>query len=374
MTNEQNVQLERKISCLDLGAQHKQVKREIFEVFEKVYDYTSFSGGVYVEEFERNFATYCHTRYAVCVNNGTSALHLAMLALGIGAGDEVIIPANTFIATAWGVSYTGATPVFVDCTSDTWQIDPESIEEKITNKTRAIIGVHLYGQPFDIESVSAICRKHKIFLIEDAAQAQGAQYKGIPVGGFGEMACFSFYPGKNLGACGEGGGITTNSKIYQDHLLSLRNHGCQTRYYHDELGFNMRMGGLEGGSLNIKLKYLTGWNNRRKALAKMYQEQVTNPKIKMQHHPGWANSIYHLFVITTQDRDGLLSYLNSKNIFPGLHYPVPCHLQKAYSHLHYKEGDCPNSEYLANHCLSLPMYAELPEEDIRYVVEVLNGY
>jgi dTDP-4-amino-4,6-dideoxygalactose transaminase len=374
MINGQIVQLGRKISCLDLTAQHKQVKREIFEVFERVYDHTSFSGGIYVEEFEKNFADFCQTRYAVSVNNGTSALHLAMLALGIGPGDEVIIPANTFIATAWAVSYTGATPVFVDCTSDTWQIDPERIEKKITNRTRAIVGVHLYGQPFDIESVSEICRKHKLFLLEDAAQAQGALYKGIPVGGFGEMACFSFYPGKNLGACGEGGGITTNNKIYYDHLLSLRNHGCQTRYYHDELGFNMRMGGLEGGSLNVKLKYLTGWNNRRKALAKMYQERVINSKITMQQQPDWADSIYHLFVITTDNRDDLLSYLNSKNIFPGLHYPVPCHLQKAYLHLKYKEGDCCNAEYLANHCLSLPMYAELQEEDVHYVIEALNDY
>jgi dTDP-4-amino-4,6-dideoxygalactose transaminase len=369
-----NLQLERKISCLDLVGQHQQIKKEIFEVFERVYDNTSFSGGLYVEEFEKNFAAYCQTEYAVSVNNGTSALHLAMLALGIGPGDEVIVPANTFIATAWGVSYTGATPVFVDCTSDTWQIDPGKIEERITSRTKAIVGVHLYGQPFDVELISAICNKYKIFLIEDAAQAQGAQYKGEPVGGFGEMACFSFYPGKNLGACGEAGGITTNNKAYYDHLRSLRNHGCQTRYYHDELGFNMRMGGLEGGSLNVKLKYLTGWNTRRKKLAKMYQQQLVNPKILMQSHPAWADSIYHLFVITTDDRDNLLEYLNRHNIFPGLHYPVPCHLQKVYRHLGYSIGDCPNAEYLASHCLSLPMYAELPDEDIQYVIEVLNQY
>ena len=247
--------MEKKIPCLDLKGQHQQIKQEVFEAFEKVYENTAFSGGPFVETFEKSFAQFCGTKYAVGVDNGTSALQLAMLALGIGAGDEVIVPANTFIATAWGVSYTGATPVFVDNDPDTWEIDPAKIEEAITPKTKAVIGVHLYGQPFDIDAVQAVCTKHDLFLIEDAAQAQGAMYKGKPIGGFGEMACFSFYPGKNLGACGEAGGLTTNSESYYKHLQSLRNHGMTVRYYHDEVGFNMRMGGLEGASLSIKLKY-----------------------------------------------------------------------------------------------------------------------
>jgi dTDP-4-amino-4,6-dideoxygalactose transaminase len=364
----------KKIPCLDLKGQQQQVKQEVFAAFEKVYENTAFSGGSFVEEFEKSFADFCGTKYAVGVNNGTSALHLAMLALGIGAGDEVIVPANTFIATAWGVSYAGATPVFVDCTSDTWQIDASKIEEKITPRTKAIIGVHLYGQPFDIDAVQAIATKHDLFLVEDAAQAQGAAYRGTRVGGFGEMACFSFYPGKNLGACGEAGGITTNSAAYVKHLHSLRNHGCTVRYYHDEVGYNMRMGGLEGASLSIKLKYLADWNARRQAIATRYQNEITNSKIKLQAQPEWAQSIYHLFVVTTDDRDALMKYLNDNNIFPGLHYPVPCHLQKAYTHLGYKEGDCPNSEYLAAHCLSLPMYAELSDEDVAYVIEVINKY
>ncbi len=245
-----------KIPCLDLKEQHQQVKAEIFEAFEKVYEKTAFSGGPFVEEFEKNFAQYAEAAYALGVSNGTTALHLAMLALGIGAGDEVIIPANTFIATAWGVSHAGAIPVFVDCTADSWEIDASKIEEKITNKTKAIIGVHLYGQPFDIDAVKAICDKHNLFLVEDAAQAQGARYKGNAVGGFGEMACFSFYPGKNLGACGEAGGITTNSETYSNHIKSLRNHGMTVRYFHDEIGYNYRMGGLEGASLTVKLRYL----------------------------------------------------------------------------------------------------------------------
>lgn len=363
-----------KIPCLDLKGQHQQIKKEVFDAFEKVYENTAFSGGPFVEEFEKNFATYCGAKYAVAVNNGTTALHLAMLALGIGAGDEVIIPANTFIATAWGVTHAGATPVFVDCEENTWEIDATKIEGKITPKTKAIIGVHLYGQPFDIEKVAAIAKKHHLFLVEDAAQAQGAKYNGKPIGSFGEMACFSFYPGKNLGACGEAGGITTNNEKYYTHLQSLRNHGSKVRYYHDEIGYNMRMGGLEGASLNIKLKYLTGWNKRRQEIAKMYHNGIKNDKIKMQFQPNGVESIFHLFVITVADRDDCIKYLNTNNIFPGLHYPVPCHLQKAYSNLNYKEGDFPNSEYLASHCLSLPMYAELTNEQVEYVITILNNY
>jgi len=363
-----------KINCLDLKGQQQQIKTEVFAAFEEVYDNTAFSGGPFVEKFEKDFATYTETSYAIGVNNGTSALHLAMLALGIGAGDEVIVPANTFIATAWAVSYVGATPVFVDCLPDTWEIDPAKAEAAITSKTKAIVGVHLYGQPFDIDAVQAICRKHSLFLLEDAAQAQGARYNGKPVGGFGEMGCFSFYPGKNLGACGEAGGIVTNNEVYAKKLQSLRNHGSVVRYYHDEVGYNMRMGGLEGASLRIKLKYLPGWNARRQHIAKQYQQRIVNPKLTMQVQPDGAESVFHLFVVTTPDRDGLIKYLNERNIFPGLHYPVPCHLQKAYIALGYKEGDCPNSEYLASHCLSLPMYAELTDAEVDYVIETLNQY
>jgi dTDP-4-amino-4,6-dideoxygalactose transaminase len=363
-----------KIPCLDLKGQHQQIKKEVFELFEKVYENTAFSGGPFVEDFEKAFAAYTGTKHAIGVNNGTSALHLAMLALGIGAGDEVILPANTFIATAWGVSYVGATPVFVDCDPGNWEIDPAKIEKAITPKTKAIIGVHLYGMPFDVDAVAAIAKKHNLFLIEDAAQAQGARYKGKTVGGFGEMACFSFYPGKNLGACGEAGGITTNNEKYQKHLHSLRNHGSMTRYYHDEIGFNMRMGGLEGASLSVKVKYIEGWNNRRREIAKMYHAGIKNPKIKMQAQPDWADSIYHLFVITCDAKDAFVKHLTDQNIHPGFHYPVPCHLQKAYAGLGYKEGDFPNSEYLAKHCVSLPMFAELSNEDVNRVIDVINKF
>ncbi len=363
----------KKIPCLDLQGQHNQVKVEIFEAFEKVYAITAFSGGPFVEEFEKAFAEYTGTQHCVGLSNGTVALHLAMLALGIGQGDEVIIPANTFIATAWGVSHAGATPVFVDC-DDTWSINPTKIEAAITPKTKAVIGVHLYGQPFDVDAVKAICEKYNLFLVEDAAQAQGARYKGVTVGGFGEMACYSFYPGKNLGACGEGGGITTNHEKFATHLRVLRNHGSSIRYYHDEIGYNYRMGGLEGASLKVKLKYLEGWNNRRREIAKAYQSGITNAKITMQSKPEWSDGVYHLFVVTTEDKDAFVKHLAENNIIAAYHYPVPCHLQKAYKHLGYSKGVFPNSEYLADHCISLPMYAELSNEEVAHVIKTINAY
>tara|TARA_B110000971_G_scaffold21661_1_gene19634 strand:- start:7786 stop:8886 length:1101 start_codon:yes stop_codon:yes gene_type:complete len=362
------------INCLDLKGQHAQIKDEIFEAFEKVYAKTAFSGGPFVQEFEENFAKFIGTKYAIGVSSGTTALHLSMIALGIGLGDEVIMPANTFIATPWGPSHAGATPVFVDCDAKTWQIDASKIEDAITEKTKAIIGVHLYGQPFDIDVVKEICNKHNLFLIEDAAQAHGAKYKNTTVGGFGEMACYSFYPGKNLGACGEGGGLTTNNSDYVKHLHSLRNHGSTERYFHDEVGYNYRMGGLEGASLTVKLKYIEGWNNRRREIAKMYQTQIVNPKIKMQQMPDWSDGIYHLFVVTTENKEEFVKHLDENGISAAYHYPVACHLQKAYENLNYKKGDFPNSEYLAAHCISLPMYAELTDEIVVKVIRSINKY
>jgi dTDP-4-amino-4,6-dideoxygalactose transaminase len=362
------------INCLDLKKQHQQIKDEIFTAFQKVYENTAFSGGHFVEEFEKSFSKYTDTGYCIGLNNGTSALHLAMLVLGIKNGDEVIIPANTFIATAWGVSYSGATPVFVDCDKDTWEIDVTKIEERITTRTKAIIGVDLYGMPFDIDAVKKVADKHKLYLVEDAAQAQGSKYKGKIVGGTAEMTCFSFYPGKNLGACGEAGGITTNNESYYKHLLSLRNHGSKERYYHDEIGYNMRMGGMEGASLQVKLNYLDKWNDRRREIAALYFKGMKNPKIKMQLQPEWAESNFHLFVVTTEQKDEFVKYLQSNGINAAFHYPVPCHLQKAYTNLGYKKGDLPNSEYLAEHCISLPMYAELTNEQVQFVIDSINKY
>lgn len=364
----------RNIPCLDLKGQHEQIKEEVFSAFEQVYSNTAFSGGSFVEKFEKSFAEYLGVSHVVAVNNGTSALHLALMALGVGQGDEVILPSNTFIATAWAVSYVGACPVFVDCLKETWQIDPVLVEKAITKKTKAIIGVHLYGQPCDIDPLVEIARKYELAFVEDAAQAHGALYKGKKTGNFGHLACFSFYPGKNLGACGEGGAIVTNNSSYDKHLRKLRNHGSEQRYYHDELGFNMRMGGLEGSSLSIKLKYLDGWNDRRKKIAGKYLSEIKNPLICFQKHPENFQSVFHLFVVTVEKRDHFMKYLSDNGIFPGLHYPVPCHLQKAYEHLGYKKGDFPNAEYLSAHCLSLPMYAELTDDEVSDVIRIINEY
>jgi dTDP-4-amino-4,6-dideoxygalactose transaminase len=363
-----------KIQFLDLNKQYQQIKDEVLAEIPNVFENNAFTNGYSVANFEKAFAEYCNTKFTIALNNGTSALHLALATLNIGPEDEVIIPGNTFIATAWAATYVNAKPVFVDCTPDTWEIDPTQIEKHITKKSKVIIGVHLYGQPFDFDAVKAIADKHHLILIEDAAQAHGAIYKGKKIGCLGDMACFSFYPGKNLGTYGEGGAITTNNGDYTEKLHMLRNHGCKERYYHEIVGYNMRMGGVEGAVLNIKLKYLDSWNARRKQIAKRYFNEITNTKITFQKQPDYSDSVYHLFVITTPERNNFVKYLNEKNIFPGLHYPVPCHLQKAFAHLGYKKGEFPNAEYLAEHCVSLPMYAELSDNEINCVISVINEY
>lgn len=363
-----------KVPFFDLKRQYLKLKPEIDEAIGKVLNDTAFSGGPYSEAFEKDFAAYIGARHAAGVGSGTDALHLAMRALGLGPGDEVILPANTFIATAWSVSYVEAAPVFADCDPDTWNIDPKSVEDKITRKTKAIIGVHLYGQPFDVDEVKRIADRQGIKLVEDCAQAHGARYKGVKAGAFGEMGAFSFYPGKNLGAYGEAGAVTTNSAEHAAAIKALRNHGSKVRYYHDTLGFNMRMDGIQGAVLGVKLRYLDEWNARRKEIASVYRENIKNPKIKLQARPEWAESVYHLFVITTKDRDALKKHLEKNDIWPGIHYPVPCHLQKAYSHLGHKRGDFPNTESLAEGCLSLPMFPEMTDGEAAKVVEVLNKY
>ncbi|MFD3276814.1 DegT/DnrJ/EryC1/StrS family aminotransferase [Aquirufa echingensis] len=362
------------IPCLDINKQYLSIKAEILAKTEEVFDSNAFSGGPYVAAFEKDFAAFCESKFSLGCNNGTTALHLALLALGIKSGDEVILPANTFIATAWAISYVGAIPVFVDNDPNTWEIDVNQIEAKITSKTKAIIGVHLYGQPFDIDAVRSIAEKHQLFVVEDAAQAQGARYKGKPVGTFGDIGCFSFYPGKNLGAFGEAGGLTMQDESYAKHIMRLRNHGMEQRYYHEEIGYNYRMDGLQGAILSIKLKYLANWNSRRKEIAQKYLSQIVNPLITMQHQPVWSDSVFHLFVVTTPDRENFAAFLAKNGIQVGYHYPVPCHLQNAYKYLGHSTGDFPNAEYLAAHCVSLPMFAELTDEEVSHVIDIVNQY
>lgn len=362
------------IKRIDLVKDYEAGKKEYLEAIEKVCKETAFSGGKYADAFDKEFAQFVGTKYACGVNNGTSALHLAMLALGVGAGDEVIVPANTYIATAWGVSYTGATPVFVDCTKDTWEIDPEVIERAITPRTKGIIGVHLYGQPFDFGRVKEIADKYGLFVVEDCAQAHGAKFDGRNVGTLGEIACFSFYPGKNLYAFGEGGSITCDREEYFKRMTRLKNQGCDVRYYHEEIGYNYRLEGIQGAVLSVSLKRLPKWTARRIEIGERYQREITNPLITMQVHPRNTAPVYHLFVVTVEDRDGFVKYMADADVECNLHYPVPCHLQNAYANLGYKEGDCPNAEYLAKHCVTLPLFPAMEEWEIRRVIDLCNSY
>jgi len=363
-----------KIPFMDLKRQYAAHRSGLLEAINKVCEDAAFSGGFYAEKFEKEFAAYQNVKYMSGVSCGTSALHLSMLALGIGPGDEVIVPANTFIASAWGPAHAGAAPVFVDCTPDTWEIDHSKIEAKINKKTKAIIGVHLYGQTFDITSVKAIADKYRLYLVEDCAQAHGAEYKNNRVGGLGDIGCFSFYPGKNLGAYGEGGAVCSNNSEYIIHINSLKNHGSKKKYYHDEVGYNYRLEGIQGAVLSYKLKFLDEWTERRRRIAQMYIEGITNKNIVMQKQPDFAKSVFHLFVITVPERERFIAHLESNGIGYGLHYPCPCHLQKAFSHLGYKQGQFPEAEYLAKHCLSLPMFPELTDKEVMQVIDVCNKF
>ena len=359
---------------IDLSRDYQKHKEEYIEAIKAVCEETAFSGGRFADRFDKEFAEFCKVPYAAGVNNGTSALHCAMMALGIGEGDEVIVPANTYIATAWGVTYTGAVPVFVDCTPDTWEIAPDRIEEKITDRTKAILGVHLYGQPFAFREVKEIADRHGLYVVEDCAQAHGALYEGEMAGSLGELGCFSFYPGKNLYAFGEGGSVTCKKKEYFDAITTFKNQGCKVRYYHDVIGYNYRLEGIQGAVLSVSLKYLPEWTKRRKEIGKQYHKEIVNPLITMQTHPENTDPVFHLFVVTVEDADHLIAYMDERGIECNKHYPVPCHLQKAYKNLNYKMGDCPNAEYLAAHCVTLPLFPEMTEEEVQMVIDACNAY
>lgn len=362
------------ISRIDLVRDYVAHREQYREAIEEVCRETAFSGGKYADRFDREFAEYVGVPFACGVNNGTSALHLAMLALGVGDGDEVIVPANTYIATAWGVSYTGATPVFADCTADTWELDPTVLEEKITSRTKGMIGVHLYGQPFDFAKVKEVADRHGLFVVEDCAQAHGAKFEGRNVGSLGELGCFSFYPGKNLYAFGEGGSVTCRNQKYFEHMTRLKNQGCDVRYYHDEIGYNYRLEGLQGAVLSVSLKYLPQWTARRQEIGERYLREITNPLLTMQAHPENTEGAFHLFVIQVKERERFLKYMEEADVECNMHYPVPCHLQKAYAHLGYRKGDCPNAERLAAHCVTLPLFPEMREEEIERVISLCNAF
>lgn len=360
---------------IDITRDYNAHKDEYMHAIQSCCEESAFSGGRYAYGFEREFADYLGVKYVQGVNNGTSALHCAFAALGIGPGDEVIVPANTYIASAWGVTYTGATPVFVDCTADTWEIDPSVIEDRITDRTKAILGVHLYGQPFEYGEVRKIADRHGLYVVEDCAQAHGAKYEGCMTGKLGELGCFSFYPGKNLYAFGEGGAVSTSDPGYDRYINIMKNQGCETRYYHEMIGYNYRLEGVQGAVLSVSLRYLPAWTKRRQEIGWRYIHEIVNPHFTMQYHPENTEPVFHLFEITVDgDPEDFIAYMRDHEIECNRHYPVPCHLQKAYAHLGYKRGDCPNAEYLADHCVTLPLFPEMTDDEAAMVIEAANAY
>jgi dTDP-4-amino-4,6-dideoxygalactose transaminase len=362
------------IPYLDLPAQMRPLRKELDAVIAKTIDNCSFCLGPDVAQFEQDFAYYCGAKHALGFNSGTSALHIAMLLLNIKPGDEVISTPHTFVATSWAISYVGAKPVYVDIDDQTFNINPALIEKAITPRTRAIMPVHLYGHPFDIDPILEICRKHKLPLVEDSCQSHGAKYKGKTVGTFGEASGFSFYPGKNLGACGEGGALVTNNDAYAARAKALREHGSTQRYYHDEVGFNYRMEGIQGAVLGVKLKHLDAWTRDRRRVAKRYHELLADTPLQLPLEASWAESVYHLYVVRHPRRDDLKKHLEANKIGCALHYPLPLHLQKCYASLGYKSGSFPVAEKAARECLSLPIYPELTEEQIQRVSEVIHAF
>lgn len=362
-----------KVPFMDLSRQYSQLQEEILNTIDAVFKQSAFASGPFTQLFEDDFASYCGTSHAVGVNSGTSALHLALLTLGIGSGDEVIMAANTFIATAWAPLYVGAKPVFVDC-DQYYNIDVENVEAAITKRTKAIIGVHLYGHPCDMDALHGIAEKYGLKLIEDAAQAHGARYNGTRVGGLASLGCFSFYPSKNLGAAGEGGAIVTNDDTHFRHLQRLRNQGAAKAHHFMEVGYNMRMDGIQGAILQLKLKHLDRWNIRRQKIASWYADGISNARVQLPMVTTKAEHIYHLFVVTIDDRNRFLQHLTTHHVSFGLHYPVPCHLQKVFEGIGYRKGDFPQTEQLASRCVSLPIFPELTKEEIDHVIEVVNTY
>jgi dTDP-4-amino-4,6-dideoxygalactose transaminase len=359
------------VPYLDLRAQYRPLRSEVFSAFEEICESTGFAQGRATSEFEAKFAAYCGVDHCVSLNSGTSALHLALRCLDVGPGDEVVTVSMSFIATAWAISYVGATPVFVDIDPVRRTMNPDKLEAAITSRTKAIIPVHLYGMPAEMDRIMAIANRCGIPVIEDAAQAHGARYCGKRVGQFGQIACFSFYPGKNLGAYGEGGALITNEVSIGQRARSLRDHAQSEKYLHDEIGYNYRMDSFQGAVLAIKLKHLDEWNAARVDRARLYTELLKNSSYKLPSHLSDSECVWHCYVIETPERDRVRSGLQDVGIQSAIHYPLPIHLQKAYAHLGYRSGDLPVTEALCEHCLSLPIYPELSKEKISRVAFVL---
>jgi len=361
------------VPFVDLRAQYRSIKPEIDAAVARVFETGEFVLGKEVAAFEEEFARYCDVRYAVGVNSGTSALHLALLAAGVGAGDDVITTPFTFVATAAAILQAGACPVFVDIEPGSYTINVDQIERAITSRTKAILPVHLYGQPADLDPILDIARRHGLVVIEDAAQAHGALYKGRPVGGIGHMACFSFYPGKNLGACGEGGAVTTNNADYDRTIRLLRDWGQETKYRHVLRGFNYRMDGIQGAILRVKLRRLEAWTTARRRRAAVYDRLLADTGAVTPSTMSYAGHVYHLYVIRTACRDAVRQALLQEGVQTGLHYPIPVHLQQCYADLGGRAGDFPCAEAAAREVLSLPMYPELEESDQFRIAQCIHA-
>lgn len=363
------------VPFLDLKIQYRQIEKEVLAMMEEAMANAAFVGGPQVAGFEEEFAKFCESKCCVGVNSGTDALRFALMAVGVGPGDEVITVPNTFIATTEAISQVGATPVFVDIDPRTYNIDVSKIEARITKSTKAIMPVHLYGQPADMDSVLDIAEKYGLAVVEDACQAHGALYKDRKAGSMGVAGCFSFYPGKNLGAYGEGGAVVTQDTNIDGRIRMLRDHGQEKKYFHEMEGYNGRLDAIQAGVLRIKLRRLESWNEARRQNAKYYDELLSKvPGVTIPAKANGVVSVYHLYVILVNDRDGLQKFLNEKGIGAGLHYPVPLHLQKAYSNQGYKEGDFPVTENVASRLLSLPMFPELTRHQIEYVAQCVREF
>jgi dTDP-4-amino-4,6-dideoxygalactose transaminase len=359
------------VPFLDLRAAYEELKAEVDEAVSRVLGSGYYLLGKELEAFEKEFADYLDVKYCVGVGNGLDALHLALRALGVGQGDEVLVPSNTYIATWLAVSYAGAVPVPVEPDERTYNIDPEKLEAAITDRTRAIIPVHLYGQPADMDPILEVARKHNLWVLEDAAQAHGACYKGKRVGGLGDIAGWSFYPGKNLGAFGDGGAVTTNNGELADRVRVLRNYGSRTKYFNEVRGFNSRLDEIQAAVLRVKLKHLDRWNRRRLKIAELYRRELEGCDLILPHVPEWAEPVYHLFVVRSGQRDALQQYLKTQGIGTLIHYPVPPHLQQAYCEIGLAAGTLPISERIHQEVLSLPIGPHVTEAQVETVTRAV---
>ncbi|NRT75727.1 DegT/DnrJ/EryC1/StrS family aminotransferase [Clostridium beijerinckii] len=362
------------IPFLNFKPMHTEIKTEIMDSFKKAYDSNWFILGQRVETFEKEFSKYCGTDYCISCGNGLDALSIILRGYDIGEDDEIIVPSNTYIATSLAVSYVGAKVVLVEPDIKTFNIDVNKIEAAITSRTKAVIAVHLYGRPAETDKIKLLCKKYNLKLIEDAAQAHGAIYGGKKAGNLGDAAGFSFYPGKNLGALGDGGAILTNDDILAKKVQAIRNYGSTIKYYNEYKGVNSRLDEIQAGFLSIKLKYLDKWNFDRQKTAKLYLEGINNNKIILPYVDSVQESIWHVFPIRTEFRDDLQSYLKANGIGTLIHYPVPIHLQKAYKDLGYKPGDFKVAEDISNTELSLPLWYGMNKNEINYIIDTLNKW